>query len=106
MGTIKIKRTMITALAGAVVAGAAGAPAAWGMPADPLGAPASTGDPAPPPSSIAASAADDYSTGSSGGFDASSAAIGAAGTGLIVVLAAGGLAWRRPATRTHRTANV
>jgi hypothetical protein len=42
------------------------------------------------------------------GFDVSSAAIGAAaGTGLlIVVLAAGGLAWRRPTTRRHRTAGA
>ena len=40
------------------------------------------------------------------GFDLSSAAIGAAaGTGLlIVVLAAGGMAWRQPITRPDGTA--
>jgi hypothetical protein len=123
MGTTTIKRTMITALA----AGAAGAPAAWGMSPNTL----ATGDPvypAPPPSSMAMSAADEYAelraaaaaghreiqgtqpavdepavaeAVSSGGLDVPSAAIGGAGMGLVVILAAGALAWRRP-ERTAR----
>jgi len=90
-----IKRTIATALSGAAIAGTLGAPAASAMPIDPTGA----GEPGdtqivPTPSSSAPSTPD-------AGFDLSSAAIGAAaGTGLlIVVLAAGGLAWRRPMTR-------
>jgi hypothetical protein len=102
-----IKRTIATTLSGAAIAGTIGAPAATAMPIDPLG----TGDPgdtqvvAPTPSSNAPSvpaATPDV------GFDLSSAAIGAAaGTGLlIVVLAAGGIAARRPFTGGHRAASV
>jgi hypothetical protein len=121
MDAITIKRTLATALAGAVV-GTAGATPAWGMPADPLRAPGDAPSVAPPPSSIAASAAEEYeilrmpgyqdapvpepAAGPSEGFDLPSAAIGAAGTGLIIVLAAGGLAWRRPLTRRHGAARA
>jgi hypothetical protein len=102
-----IKRTMATALSGAAIAGTIGAPAASAMPIDPLGATGDPGDtqivaPTPPSAPAAAQATPDA------GFDLSSAAIGAAaGTGLlIVVLAAGGLAWARPITRRHGTAGA
>ncbi len=103
MGTKRIRRTTITAL---IVAAATAAPAA-GMPIDPLGSPSTSGIPAPPPSSIAESAAEEYSeiraqaaetmraaeaeaaaastapaTVTDGGFDVPSAAIGAAAAGL------------------------
>jgi hypothetical protein len=42
----------------------------------------------------------------SGGFDIPSAAIGAATGGLIVMLAAGGLVWRRPLTGRHDAAGA
>jgi hypothetical protein len=78
------------------------------LPAEPVGA---SGDPgttqivSPTPRSGAPSAAE---TTPEVGLDLSSAAIGAAaGTGLlIVVLAAGGLAWRRPITRGHGPASA
>ena len=99
-----IKRTIATTLSGAAIAGTLCAPAASAMPSDPVGAP---GEPyntwvGPSPRSSAPAAA---ATAPDAGFDLSSAAIGAAaGTGLlIVVLAAGGLAWRRPNTQPHRT---
>lgn len=103
-----IKRTIATALSGAAIACTIGAPAASAMPIDPVGAP---GEPsgvhivAPAPGSSAPAAVE---TAPDAGFDLSSAAIGAAaGTGLlIVVLAAGGLAWRRPMTRGHGAAGV
>jgi len=102
-----IQRTIATALSGAAIAGTIGAPAAMAMPIDPLGVgePGDTQIAAPPPRSSAASAVE---TAPDAGFDLSSAAIGAAaGTGvLIVVLAAGGLAWRRPMTRGHGAAGA
>ena len=93
-----IKRTIATALSGAAIAGTIGAPAASAMPIDPTGA----GEPGdtqivPTPSSSAPSTPE-------AGFDLSSAAIGAGL--LIVVLAAGGLAWRRPMTRGHSAAGA
>ena len=101
-----IKRTLATALSGAAIAGTIGAPAASAMPIDPLRAPGQPGDTqivAPTPRSSAAT-----ETVPDAGFDVSSAAIGAAaGTGLLIVaLAAGGLAWRRPATRGHGAAGT
>ena len=102
-----IKRTIATALSAAAIAGTIGAPAASGMPIDPKGAgdPGDTQVVAPTPSSNAPSLP---AATPDAGFDLSSAAIGAAaGTGLlIVVLAAGGLAWRRPMTRGHGTARA
>ena len=98
MRTTTVKRTIATALSGAAIAGIVGAPAASAMPpAEPAGA---SGDPhtteivAPTPRANATPDA---------GVDLSSAAIGAAsGSGLlIVVLAAGGLAWRRSIARPH-----
>ena len=97
-----IKRTIATTLSGAAIAGTLGAPAASAMPIDPLGV-GEPGDtqivPSPP---VAVETAPD------GGFDLSSAAIGAAAGGglLIVALAAGGLAWRHPITRPDRTAGA
>jgi hypothetical protein len=99
-----IKRKMATALTGAAIAGAMGAPAASARPIDPIGAPALGDQSVPPPPRSGAPAG----TASDDGFDLSSAAIGAAAGGglLIVVLAAGGLAWRRPITRRHRAAGA
>jgi hypothetical protein len=99
-----VKRTIATALSGAAIAGTIGAPAASAMPVDPVGAPGQPGDVqivAPTPRSSASSAAEPTPVA---GFDLPSAAIGAAaGTGLLVlVLAAGGLAWRR----THEAPNL
>ena len=100
-----IKRTLATAVSGAAIAGTIGAPAASAMPTDPVGASGEHSDvpivPSPRSSAAVATAPDT-------GFDVSSAAIGAAaGTGLlIVVLAAGGLAWRRPMTRRHGAAGA
>jgi hypothetical protein len=94
-----VKRTMATALSGAAIAGTIGVPAASASPIDAVGPPGAPSDvpivsPTPRSNVPAAETAPDT------GFDLSSAAIGAAGTGLlVVVLAAGGLAWRRPITR-------
>jgi hypothetical protein len=82
--------------------------AASAMPIDPVNAPGEPGNTqivAPTPRSSAPSAAE---ATPDVGFDLPSAAIGAAaGTGLlIVVLAAGGLAWGRPMTRRHGAARV
>ena len=117
MGTKRIRRITIAAL---LVAATTAAPAA-GMPIDPLGSPGASGIPAPPPSSIAQSAADEYNAmrlaaaadagtesatvstapaATGGGFDLPSAAIGAAAAGLVALLAAGAL-MRRPELR-HR----
>ena len=120
MGTKRISRITIAAL---LVAATTAAPAA-GMPIDPLGSPSASGIPAPPPSSIAQSAADEYNAmrqaaaaeagtkstesatvstapaATGGGFDVPSAAIGAAAAGLVALLAAGAL-MRRPELR-HR----
>jgi hypothetical protein len=103
-----IKRTIATTLSGAAIAGTVGAPVASAMPIDPLGAPGKSNDVpivVPSPRSSAPAAVE---TAPDAGVDLSSAAIGAAaGTGLlIVVLAAGGLAWRRPITRPHGTAGA
>jgi hypothetical protein len=102
-----IKRTIATTLSGAAIAGGIGAPAASAAPIAPEGAP---GEPYstwvdPSPRSSAPAAVD---TAPDAGFDLSSAAIGAAaGTGLlIVVLTAGGLAWRPAMTRRHGAAGV
>jgi hypothetical protein len=102
-----IKRTLATALSGAAIAGTIGAPAVSAMPVDPVGATREHSDVPilPTPRSSAPAAVE---TAPDAGFDLSSAAIGAAaGTGLlIVVLAAGGLAWRRPMTRGHGAAGA
>ena len=102
-----IKRTIATTLSGAAIAGTLGAPAAHAMPYDPIppAEPNSTWD-APSPRSSAPAAVE--TTAPDAGFDLSSAGIGAAaGTGLlIVVLAAGALAWRPAMTRRHGAAGV
>jgi hypothetical protein len=102
-----IKRTLATTVSGAAIAGTIGAPAASAMPIDPVGATGQSSEvpivPSPSPTAPAA-----VETAPDTGFDLSSAAIGAAaGTGLlIVVLTAGGLAWRRPITRGHSAAGA
>ena len=107
MLSTRIKRTIATTLSAAAIAGTLGAPAAPAMPIDPAGAPGAPHstwvDPSPPASAPAA-----VETAPDVGFDLSSAAIGAAtGAGLlIVVLAAGGLAWRPAMTRRHGAAGV
>jgi hypothetical protein len=99
MRTTTARRTVATALSSAAIAGIAGAPPASAMPpAEPAGAAGELGITeivAPTP---AANPMPDA------GLDLSSAAIGAAsGTGLlIVILGAGGLAWRRSTPRPHR----
>src|SRR5829696_4695001 len=103
-----VKRTIATTLSGAAIAGIIGAPAASAMPIDPMDVPDEPGDTqivAPTPSSSIPSAAPPTQRA---GLDLSSAAIGAAaGTGLlIVVLAAGGMAWRGPMTRRQGAAEV
>jgi hypothetical protein len=102
-----IKRTIATTLSGAAIAGTIGAPAASAMPIDPVGAPGEPSD-VPIVPSVRSSAPAAVETAPDVGFDLSSAAIGAAaGTGLlIVILAAGGLAWRRPMTRGHGAAGA
>jgi hypothetical protein len=129
------KQTLATAVAGAAMAGAVGAQNAPAMPADPVHDAYATeqGQVMPPPSSIAASAAKEYTvlrtqhdvadtsraadpgpapqlveaTDPGVGFDLSSAAIGAIGTGMIVVaLTAGGLAWRRQTPGPHGSAHA
>ena len=102
-----VTRKIATALSSAAIAGTLGAAAASAMPVDPLRAPGEPGDAqivAPTPSSIPEQSSGRRSAAPDDGFDLSSAAIGAAaGTGLlIVVLAAGAMAWRRPITRRHR----
>ena len=108
MRSTRIKRPIAATLSAAAIAGTIGAPASLAMPADPVGAPGQAGDTqivAPARRSNAPAAVE---TAPDAGFDLSGAAIGAAaGTGLlIVVLAAGGLAWRRPITRGHGTASA
>jgi hypothetical protein len=104
MRSITVKRTLATTLSAAAIAGTVAAPASLAMPADPAAAP-DTQNVAPTPLTNEAVASE---TAPSAGFDLSSAAIGAAGgTGvLVVVLAAGGLAWRRPRTRDHGAATA
>jgi hypothetical protein len=132
MSSLAMKRAVATALAGAALASAIGATGASARPVEqfiPSSAGATAESPSlpPPPSSIAASAGKAYEglrspgqpvaqpTGepqpvvdeptSPSGFDLLSAAIGvAAGAGFVIVLlAAGGLARRRPLTRKHGT---
>jgi hypothetical protein len=129
MSSLAMKRAMATALAGAAIASAIGATGASARPVEQFvpgsaGATAESRSVPPPASSIAAPAGKAYEelrspgqqpTGepqpvvdepsSPSGFDLLSAAIGAAaGAGLaIVLLAAGGLARRRPLTRRHGT---
>lgn len=102
-----IRRTIATTLSGAAIAGTVGAPAALAMPATDVGQgrPGDTQIVSPTPRSNARATAE---TTPGVGFDVSSAAIGAAaGTGLLIVtLAAGGLAWRRPITRRHGAAGA
>jgi hypothetical protein len=97
-----IKRKMATALSGAAIAAIAGAPAASAMPADHVGASGGWDDDVQNVAPPAPEATPDT------GFDLSSAAIGAASGGglLIVVLATGGMAWRRPMTRRHSAPGV
>jgi hypothetical protein len=102
-----VKKPIATVLSGAAIAATIGAPAASAMPIDPAGAPGQPGTTqitAPTPRSTAPATV----TTPDAGFDLSSAAVGAAaGAGLlIVVLAAGGLAWRRPITRGHGPASA
>jgi hypothetical protein len=129
MSSLAMKRMVATALAGATIASTIGASPVSARPIEQFvpGATAGSVDPQsvpPPPSSIAAPAGEAYGelrssdrtpaeptgdpqqvSGEPSGFDPVSAAIGAAaGAGLvIVVLAAGGLARRRPLTRRHGT---
>jgi hypothetical protein len=132
MSSLAMKRVVAAALAGATIAIAVGAPAASARPVQQFfpgeaGGLAASRNVPPPPSSIAAPTGEAYAelrapdepsaqpTGGPqqvsdepSGFDLVSAAIGAAaGAGLIiVVLAAGGLARRRPLTRRHGTAGA
>ncbi len=102
-----IKRALATTLSGAAIASTIGAPAASAMPIDPAGAPGEPSD-VPIVAPLPSSAPGAVETAPDAGFDLSSAAIGAAaGTGLlIVVLAAGGLTWRRPMSRGHGAAGA
>jgi hypothetical protein len=128
MSSLAMKRVVATALAGAAIASAIGATTASARPGFAMGSAADTlTSPSvpPPPSSLAAPAgrayeelrAPDQPTGASqpvagepapSGFDLPSAAIGAAtGAGLVIVLlAVGGIARRRPLTRSHGTAGA
>ena len=97
------KRTTILALSGVTLVTAAAAPAASAMPADPVRMPAAQ-DVSRAPGPDTGPAAD---SPSSGGFDITSAGLGAAGGGLLVIaLAGGGLVLRRPATRRHGAAGA
>jgi hypothetical protein len=119
MSSLAMRRAVATALAGAIIVSAIGATAASARPMAPgsvNGTVEATSVP-PPPSSIAAPAGDAYEElrspgqpvvaepSESSGFDVPSAAIGAAtGAGLVIVLlAAGGPARRRPLARGHGT---
>jgi hypothetical protein len=103
-------RKLVTALVGVVLAIAA--PAAYAMPVDPNGAPATTHEVPqvpPPPSSIAMSAADEYEVlrapvgstevadepSSPSGFDWVSAAIGAVAAAGIALVTIAALSTRR-----------
>lgn len=97
------RRATILALSGVTLVTAATAPAASAVPADPVRMPAAQNVSAAPVSD-AAPVAD---SPSAGGFDITSAGLGAAGGGLLVLaLAGGGLVLRRPATRRHRPAGA
>jgi hypothetical protein len=105
-----ISKTLVTALVG--IALAISAPAASAMPMDPNGAPGATQEVPqvpPPPSSIAASAADQYEVlrapagstqvggepASPSGFDWLSAAIGALAAAGIALVTVAALSTRR-----------
>jgi hypothetical protein len=107
MHATTVKRTIATALAGAAIASAIGAPAASAMPANDV-RPSQPRDVrvVAPPQHSTAPAADD--TTPDAGFDLSSAAIGAAtGGGLVAVFfAASGMAGARPMTWGHRAAGA
>jgi hypothetical protein len=121
MSAMRVKRAMATALAVGGIASAIGAPTVSARPmgyftSGATGASVQSTTVPPPPSSIAAPAGEEYAKlrapqpvvdapAPTGGFDLPSAAIGAAtGAGLVIVLvAAGGLAKRRPLTRRHGT---
>jgi hypothetical protein len=111
-----------TALAGLVVAATLAAPAAYAMPTDPA-APAVTRtapDVPPPPSSIAASAGQEYEAlrapkteasqpvadqpSPPSGFDWVSAAIGAIATAGVAVVSIATLSMRKPAVRRAASA--
>ena len=97
------RRATILALSGVTLVTAATAPAASAVPADPVRMPAAqnaSSAPAPDAAPVADSP-------SAGGFDITSAGLGAAGGGLLVIaLAGGGLVLRRPVTRRHRPAGA
>ena len=101
-----IKRTIATTLSGAAIAGTLGAPAASAMPIDPVRAPGEPSD-LPIAPSAPSSAPATVETAPDAGLDLSSAAIGAAaGSGLVIVILAGGLAYRRPIARPHGAARA
>ena len=129
MSSLATKRVVATALAGAAIASAIGATAASAAPMEQF-MPGASGNSVdspsvpPPPSSISAPAGRAYEelrvpdqpaaqptaepqpvADEPTGFDVPSAAIGAAtGAGVVIVLlAAGGLARRRPLIRRHGT---
>jgi hypothetical protein len=103
MSTTTAKRRIATALSGAAIAGIAGAPAASAtpnLPGEPVRASGDTMEiVAATPRAHAPSATEATPDAA---IDLSSAAIGAAaGSGLVIVLLAGGLAYRRPIARPH-----
>ena len=135
MASLASKRAVATVLAGAAIASALGPPAVSAVPAeqylpDASARPSDSRSVPPPPSSIAASAVEDYeelrSSGAGadrpaplpqpvinepsqpGGVDLPSAAIGAVtGAGLLIlIVAAGGHTRRRPPTHPHGTAHA
>jgi hypothetical protein len=105
-----IKRTIATTLSGAAIAGTLGAPAASAMPIDPVATSGEYSGPhaGPPTWPVNPEPIAPRAQAPEAGFDLSLAAIGAAaGTGLLIaVLAAGGMAWRRPMTRGQRAARA
>jgi len=96
-------RRATLALSSITLMTAAAAPAASAMPADPVRMPPAQNVSGAP----ASDAAPDANSASAGSFDITSAGLGAAGGGLLVIaLAGGGLVLRRPATRRHRPAGA
>jgi hypothetical protein len=100
MTSSTIKRTLATALTGAAIASAAGAPAASAMPADPMRMPASQGV----REVIVEAPAVQTDAPAADGVDLAAAGLGAAGAGLIALLIAGGLVLRRPSPRRQTEA--
>ena len=113
---------LTTALAGLIVAATLAAPAAYAMPIDPV-APAVTreaSDVPPPPSSIAASAGEEYEAlrasktvasqpvadqpSTPSGFDWVSAAIGAVAAAGVAVVSIAALGVRNPSARRAASA--